>query len=129
MKLKNAQIAASLDPLARLIGQPLPVGISFKLKKLKKALAPVLDLINEEIKSINDQYTVKDDAGNNKPVVDQNGKVLEGYFILSKEGVAERIKLDAVESEVEVEQINIADLPEKTLISEADLEALDWLLI
>ena len=111
------------------MAQPLPVAMSFKLKKLKKTLLPIIETIEEGIKEVNNQYILKDDAGNARVVTDQAGKVIPGAYLISKEGVDERNKLDAVENEIEVDVIKISDLPAATTISENDLEALDWLLV
>jgi hypothetical protein len=129
MKITNIKLYVSVEALARLMAQPLPVAMSFKLKKLKKTLLPIIETIEEGIKEVNNQYILKDDAGNARVVTDQAGKVIPGAYLISKEGVDERNKLDAVENEIEVDVIKISDLPAATTISENDLEALDWLLV
>lgn len=129
MKLTNAKILNSTESLSRLLSQPLPINISFKLKKLKNVLIPLIELINNGLKDVNDRFTVKDNDGIPAPVTDNLGKVVSGYFIISQEGATEREMLLAVENDVEFDVINITDLPEKTLLSEYDLEILDWLLV
>jgi hypothetical protein len=129
MKLTNAKILNSTESLSRLLSQPLPINISFKLKKLKNVLIPLIELINDGLKDVNDRFTVKDNDGIPAPVTDKLGKVVPGYFIISQEGATEREMLLAVENDVEFDVINITDLPEKTLLSEYDLEILDWLLV
>jgi len=129
MKLTNAKIVNSTESLSRLLSQPLPINISFKLKKLKNVLIPLIELINDGLKDVNDRFTVKDNDGIPAPVTDNLGKVVPGYFIISQEGATEREMLLAVENDVEFDVINITDLPEKTLLSEYDLEILDWLLV
>lgn len=129
MKLSNAQILGSIASLSRLMSQPIPISISFKLKKLKKELDPIIEIVNENIKEINEKFVVKNDKGENVQVVDNSGKVVPDYFMISDEGVAERRKLDIIENEVNVEPIKVSDLPAATMLSEFDLEVLDWLLV
>lgn len=128
MKLTNIQIKQSLNSLGSLMSQPLPVTLSFKLKKLKKLIVPILEIVDEELKSINTTHQSLKEDGTPEVAMDNQGKPLEGYIVLTKAGIEATQKLLEVTNEVEFEQIKISDLPDSIKLTTYDLEVLEWLI-
>ena len=129
MKLSNIQITNSVPALCRFMAQPISVSASFKLKKLKRELDPIIGMINENIEELNERFALRDDKGEKISAVDRAGNTIPGAFAISQDGVDEKSRLDAIVNEVNVDPIKISDIPSSVLISEVDLETLEWLLV
>lgn len=121
--MKNYELYNSVPAIAKLLNQDLPIKLAFQLKKIKKAIEPILTLIEETKKEIETKYKT------DQPVLDKDGKVVEGAFFISEQGNKERNEFFSLESKVEFEKIDVDDLVKANVtLSVADLELLDWLL-
>ncbi len=125
MKLKNIIFANGfIQALVNLETQRLPMGKAFTLKKLDKQVNEKAKIYDEVRLTLIDKYTEKDAEGKNVPVLDAEGKTLEGQVKITDPDAfnKEYQELLDIEEDYDFEKMT---LPDSIEISTKDLVLLE----
>jgi hypothetical protein len=128
------ELLMSQTPLSVLFGQQMPIGVSFKLGKIAKAVNSEMEHYNATKKTLCERYANKDEQG--QPIIlDKDGnRVTEGQsgeydfpkgaMVEVEKEHTELLKTDVV---IPGEQLKISDLANVTM-APAHLMSLSWLI-
>lgn len=127
MKITNKMMLISIPSIMKLASQDISVTASFKLNKLRKLYAPILEIYSEKEKEIRDKNTVKDESGNPVPVL-KDGQVVPGAIEVSVKYYEDMKQLDICENEFDIQPIKLEDIKNAHMTGE-ELEKIDWLIV
>ena len=127
--MKNRDLLSSVDGLAALSGTKLKGAIGFIVAHNLKQVQGHLKTVEEARAKLVDAHTVKEN-GEPKPVVGQDGKVVQGQVHLERVGEFHREMEELLELEVgdliKVKKLPVASL-DQVEIEPRHLATLEWL--
>jgi hypothetical protein len=127
--VKNSQLnTEAVNALNFLIELDIKASTAFRLSRIIKEISSIVEDKLKMEKRILDKWVEKDEDGNPKPALDNNGQVIEGAVNLKDpESFTQEMKsLMDIENEIPFERINFEDL-ELNTAKVKDLMQLDFL--
>ena len=115
--VKNSQLNdEAIKSLNDLIDMNINASAAFRLSRIVKEISSIVDDKMKMEKKILDKWTDKDDEGNPKPVLDEQGNVIEGAVTITdpESFTKEMSNLMDLENEIGYDRIKFEDLDLKT---------------
>lgn len=115
--VKNSQLNdEAIKSLNDLIDMNINASAAFRLSRIVKEISSIVDDKMKMEKKILDKWTDKDDDGNPKPALDEQGNVIEGAVTITdpESFTKEMSNLMDLENEIGYDRIKFEDLDLKT---------------